>query len=181
MSKTVSYATISCKYGASATVSGVTNNEDVERGRATDRPGDQSPFAIGLLMRRAHDRAASALVQALRPLGLELRHFAVLIALNEHGTLSQRDLVAVVGSEKTSMVRVIDDLEATGLVVRRAVPGDRRMHAVEMTAEGLAAFDAAHVSARDIAAGLVAHLRPGEAERLMDLLTRFTYPPTGEN
>ena len=39
--------------------------------RATDSPGDVSPFALGLLMRRAHDRAASALVQALRPLGLD--------------------------------------------------------------------------------------------------------------
>jgi DNA-binding MarR family transcriptional regulator len=159
----------------------VTNNKKMASGRATDKPGDQSPFALGLLMRRAHDRAASALLGALRPLGLELRHFAVLIALNEHGTLSQRDLVAELGSEKTSMVRVIDDLEAAGLVVRRAVPGDRRVHAVEMTAKGLETFDAAHVPAREIAAGLVSHLRPGDAEQLTDLLTRFTYPPTGEN
>jgi DNA-binding MarR family transcriptional regulator len=159
----------------------VTNNKEMTSGRATDKPGDRSPFALGLLMRRAHDRAASALLGALRPLGLELRHFAVLIALNEHGALSQRDLVAELGSEKTSMVRVIDDLEAAGLVVRRAVPGDRRVHAVEMTAKGLETFDAAHVPAREIAAGLVSHLRPGEAEQLMDLLARFTYPPTGEN
>jgi DNA-binding MarR family transcriptional regulator len=151
------------------------SKEDVAR--ATDHPGDASPFALGLLMRRAHDRAAGALVEALRPLGLELRHFAVLIALNKHGSLSQRDLVAELGSEKTSMVRVVDDLEGAGLVVRRPVPGDRRMHAVEMTEKGLETFDAAHGPARSISDGLVSHLRPGEAELLMDLLTRFTYPP----
>ena len=82
--------------------------------RATDTPGDASPFALGLLMRRAHDRAAAALVQALRPLGLELRHFAVLIMLNAHGPLSQSALVQLTGSDKASMVRVVDDLEARG-------------------------------------------------------------------
>jgi DNA-binding MarR family transcriptional regulator len=147
--------------------------------RATDTPGDISPFVLGLLMRRAHDRAASALVQALRPLGLELRHFAVLIALNSHGPMSQRELVAATGSDKASMVRVIDDLEAQELAVRRARPGDRRVHTVEMTPHGLEVFDAAHVSARPIADQLVAHLRPGEAAQLLDLLTRFTYPPDG--
>jgi DNA-binding MarR family transcriptional regulator len=147
--------------------------------RATDTPGDVSPFALGLLMRRAHDRAATALVQALRPLGLELRHFAVLIALSTHGPMSQRDLVAATGSDKASMVRVVDDLEARELVVRRPHPGDRRIHTVEMTAGGLEVFDAAHVSARPIADQLVAHLRPGEAAQLLDLLTRFTYPPDG--
>lgn len=147
------------------------------RERATDTPGDTSPFALGLLMRRAHDRAASALVGALRPLGLELRHFAVLIALNASGPVSQSALVSAVGSDKASMVRVIDDLEKAGLVTRGPVPGDRRVHAVEMTPHGLEVFDTAHVDARAIADRLVAHLRPGEADQLLDLLTRFTYPP----
>jgi DNA-binding MarR family transcriptional regulator len=145
--------------------------------RASDLPGDASPFALGLLLRRAHDRAAGALVEALRPLGLELRHFAVLITLNARGPLSQSALVAATGSDKASMVRVVDDLERAGLVARRPVPGDRRIHAVEMTPKGLETFDAAHVPARQIADQLVAHLLPGEAEQLADLLTRFTYPP----
>ena len=74
------------------------------------------------------------------------------------------------------MVRVVDDLERAGLVARRPFPGDRRVHAVEMTPHGLEVFDAAHVPARPIAGRLTAHLRPGEAEQLLDLLTRFTYP-----
>ncbi len=39
--------------------------------RATDRPGDASPFALGLLLRRAHWRAAAVMTEALRPLGIE--------------------------------------------------------------------------------------------------------------
>jgi DNA-binding MarR family transcriptional regulator len=145
--------------------------------RASDRPGDASPFALGLLLRRAHDRAAGALVEAIRPFGLELRHFAVLIVLSDRGPLSQSALVAATGSDKASMVRVVDDLERAGLVARRPVPGDRRVHAVEMTPQGLETFDAVHVPAAEIAGQLVAHLGPGEAGQLQDLLTRFTYPP----
>lgn len=144
--------------------------------RATDTPGDTSPFALGLLMRRAHDRAAAALVQALRPQGLQLRHFAVMITLNAHGPLSQSALVQLTGSDKASMVRVVDDLERAGIVERKPVPGDRRVHAVEMTGHGRDVFDRAHVAAAPIAERLTSHLEPGEGERLLDLLTRFTYP-----
>jgi DNA-binding MarR family transcriptional regulator len=144
--------------------------------RASDLPGDASPFALGLLLRRAHDRAATALLEAIRPFGLELRHFAVLIALSARGPLSQSALVAATGSDKTSMVRVVDDLERAGLVTRRPVPGDRRVHAIEMTPRGLEVFDAVHQPARQIAGHLTEHLQPGEAEQLLDLLTRFTYP-----
>ncbi|HEX5117408.1 MAG TPA: MarR family winged helix-turn-helix transcriptional regulator [Pseudonocardiaceae bacterium] len=143
--------------------------------RATDRPGDTSPFALGLLLRRAHARVASTMSAAVRPFGLELRHFAVLIVLTDRGPTTQRDLVEAAGYDKAGIMRVVDDLEAAGLAVRRAVPGDRRVRAVEITARGLEVFDAAHRDAVGLAEGLVAHLRPGEAEQLMDLLTRFTY------
>jgi DNA-binding MarR family transcriptional regulator len=145
--------------------------------RATDRPDDDSPFALGLLMRRAHDRAASAFVEVLRPLGLELRHFAVLIALNAHGPSSQSALVEVTGSDKAAMVRVVDDLERAGVVERTSFPGDRRVRVVQMTSHGLEVFDQAHAAALPTAERLVAHLAPGEAEQMLDLLVRFTYPP----
>ncbi|MGW5479854.1 MarR family winged helix-turn-helix transcriptional regulator [Streptomyces sp. NPDC004008] len=148
--------------------------------RATDRPGDESPFALGLLLRRAHWHAAAVMGEALRPLGVELRHFAVLIVLVNHGPTVQRDLVAATGSDKAGIMRVVDDLERMGLAVRKAVPGDRRVRAVEITPQGVELFDAAHVAAEPLAERLVAELGPGESERLRDLLTRFTYPAGDE-
>jgi MarR family transcriptional regulator, lower aerobic nicotinate degradation pathway regulator len=148
--------------------------------RATGLPGDTSPFALGLIMRRAHDRASGELLAAIRPLGMELRHFAVLIELSKESPQSQRELGEKIGRDTAGMVRIIDDLEAAGYAVRRPHPSDRRIRAVEMTPAGLQAFDAAHEAAQPIAGQLVAHLRPGEAEQLMDLLTRFTYPAADE-
>jgi MarR family transcriptional regulator, lower aerobic nicotinate degradation pathway regulator len=148
--------------------------------RATDRSGDASPFALGLLLRRAHRRAATVMAEALRPLGLEFRHFAVLIVLVDRGPTEQRDLVEATGSDKAGIMRVVDDLERRGLAVRKPVPGDRRMRAVEITPQGIELFDAAHVAAQPLAQSLVASLGPGEPEQLTDLLTRFTSPADGE-
>ncbi|GBG36832.1 MarR family winged helix-turn-helix transcriptional regulator [Mycobacterium montefiorense] len=141
--------------------------------RATDRPGDPSPFALGLLLRRAHWHAAAVMSEALRPLGIELRHFAVLLVLVNRGPTEQRDLVDATGSDKAGIMRVVDDLERKKLAVRKSVPGDRRVRAVEITAKGIELFDAAHLAAEPLAERLVSAMRPGEAAQLSDLLTRF--------
>ncbi|MEU3654638.1 MarR family winged helix-turn-helix transcriptional regulator [Streptomyces sp. NPDC032161] len=148
--------------------------------RATDRPGGPSPFALGLLLRRAHWRVAAGLGEALRPLGIELRHFAVLIELVNHGPTVQRDLAAATGSDKAGIMRIVDDLERKGLAVRKAVAGDRRVRAVEITPQGLELFDAAHVAAEPLAERLVAGLGRGEPEQLTDLLTRLAHPADDE-
>ncbi|MGW6404821.1 MarR family winged helix-turn-helix transcriptional regulator [Streptomyces sp. NPDC055134] len=108
--------------------------------RATDRPGDESPFALGLLLRRAHWRAAGVMGEALRPLGIELRHFVVLIALVNRGPTVQRDLAVATGSDKAGIMRVVDDLERMELALRKTVPGDRRVRAVEVTPQGVESF-----------------------------------------
>ncbi|MFD8420807.1 MarR family winged helix-turn-helix transcriptional regulator [Streptomyces sp. NPDC059466] len=146
----------------------------------SDRPGDASPFALGLLLRRAHWRAAAVMEEALRPLGIGLRHFAVLIVLVDRGPTAQRDLATATGTDKAGIMRVVDDLERKGLAVRKAVPGDRRVRAVEITPQGVELFDAAHVAAEPRADLLVAGLKPGESELLTDLLTRIAYPAEGE-
>jgi MarR family transcriptional regulator, lower aerobic nicotinate degradation pathway regulator len=144
--------------------------------RATDRPGDVSPFALGLALRRAHWHAAAVMSEALRPLGIELRHFAVLLVLVNQGPSEQRQLVEATGSDKAGIMRVVDDLERKGLAVRKPVPGDRRVRAVEITAKGLELFDAAHAAAEPLAERLVSPLTPAEAEQLTDLLDRLSHP-----
>ena len=131
---------------------------------------------MGLLLRRAHIRAASELAAAMHPFGLELRHFAMLIVLVDRGPTLQRDLVEATGFDKAAVGRAIDDLQLAGLVTREGVEGDRRVWMVQITQHGVAVFDEAHLEAQGIADMMVAHLEPGEAEQLADLLTRYTYP-----
>ncbi|GAA1380602.1 MarR family winged helix-turn-helix transcriptional regulator [Catellatospora chokoriensis] len=140
------------------------------------RGAGAAPFALGLLLRQAHWRSATAMTEALRPLGIELRHLSVLIVLVDRGATVQRDLGTATGSDKAGIMRVVDDLERMGLAVRKSVPGDRRVRAVEITPQGLELLDAAQVAAKPLTDRLVAALEPGELEQLVDLLTRFIHP-----
>ena len=88
------------------------------------------------LLRLAHRRAASSSAAALRPFGMDDRHLGVLRALGRLGPSSQRRLVDTLGTDKSSMVRTVDDLERLGLVWRAPATGDRRAYAVELTPAG---------------------------------------------
>ena len=74
---------------------------------------------------------------------------------------------------RVSMMRIVDDLEARKLAVRRAVPGDRRLRAVELTEHGREVFHTAEKTAREISEALLAHLEPAERTALTGLLSRF--------
>lgn len=132
----------------------------------------QTGYQIGFLLRGAHQRAATAFNVALEPLGIEGRHFAVLNKLERH-PLSQRQLVDLIGSDKASMVRLVDDLEAKRLVRRDTVPGDRRIRAVTLTEHGVKTLAQARATARSVSVGLLAHMNPDRRDQLTTLLAEF--------
>lgn len=140
---------------------------------AASESDELSPYAVGQLLRRAHSRAARAFGEALAPLGIEGRHFGVLAVLADRGPQTQRDLVERVGSDRVAMMRIVDDLEARALAVRRPVPGDRRLRAVELTDRGREVFRAAESIARKTSQALLAHLDASERTALIGLLARF--------
>jgi len=135
-----------------------------------------NPARIGWLLRQAQRQAGRALVVALRPLGVEGRHYGVLFQLDAFGPLSQRRLMDLTGEDRTAMVRTVDDLERLGLAVRRPDPADRRAHAVELTEAGRAMRAQAGQVADRVAAGLLDGFTPAECDTLYDLLERFVAP-----
>jgi DNA-binding MarR family transcriptional regulator len=92
----------------------------------------------GFLLQRAHRRLRLAHNEALRPLRLNIAHLAVAALLAEHGDLSQRRLIEIIGADKSTMVYLVDELEGQGLVERRPDPADRRAYAVHLTEAGRA-------------------------------------------
>jgi DNA-binding MarR family transcriptional regulator len=86
---------------------------------------------------------------------------------------SQQAIAGRLGMAPSRLVRIVDDMEQRGLIERRRDPGDRRNHALYLTADGgrlmgrLAAAAAAHDDA------LCAALAPEEREQLKELLGRI--------
>jgi DNA-binding MarR family transcriptional regulator len=137
---------------------------------------DDSGYELGFLLRRAHVRASAAFKAALAPLGIEARHFAVLHEL-VHAPHSQHRLVDLVGSEKSTMVRLIDDLERAGLVHRQVSAQDRRVQVITLTDKGTTTVRAAQEGAGEVATSLTGHMPPARRRQLEDLLREFVAGP----
>ncbi|MFE9191761.1 MarR family winged helix-turn-helix transcriptional regulator [Micromonospora sp. NPDC007208] len=141
-----------------------------------ENPEEGSPFAIGLLLRQAHDRVAAAMDGALAPFGIERRHLMVMMRLHASGPLSQRDLVAQTHHDKASIVRIVDDLERLDLASRQLVPGDRRLRAVTLTEHGRDVFAQAHQAAEPATAAATGLLTPAQTQQLQRLLRTMVAP-----
>lgn len=128
---------------------------------------------IGQLLAGAHKRAARRFAGALAPLGIDGRLFGVLNTLGRLGPSTQARLVTELDGDKSTMMRSVDELEAMGLAVRQAVPGDRRARAVALTDEGRQRLAAARVTADRVAGELFAAMSDADRTALRDLLATF--------
>lgn len=97
--------------------------------------------------------------RVLRPQGLTLatmRPMAYLMISKQ--PLTQSDLANLIGVDRSALVRLLDVLEAEGLVVRQTDPQDRRSKLVLLTADGKKQCKLFHTLAADLEAQLTAGL-----------------------
>jgi DNA-binding MarR family transcriptional regulator len=98
-------------------------------------PGELGEFP-GYLMARLGEASRRRFHEALEPEGLHPRHFRVMTMLAAHPGMSQQQLHESTAIDPSSMVAVIDELEARGLAERRPHPADRRARQVFLTEPG---------------------------------------------
>jgi DNA-binding MarR family transcriptional regulator len=91
---------------------------------------------LGWLLGHASHVLATELAVALAPLGLGSRGFCVLSTAADR-ELTQKDLGAEVGIDKTTLVVTLDELERLGLAERRTSSTDRRARVISVTPAGL--------------------------------------------
>jgi DNA-binding MarR family transcriptional regulator len=90
----------------------------------------------GYLLARLGEASRRRFHKALEPEGLHPRDFGVMTMVDAHPGMSQQQLHEQTGIDPSSMVAVIDDLQARGLAERRSDPEDRRARAIFLTDEG---------------------------------------------
>jgi DNA-binding MarR family transcriptional regulator len=111
--------------------------------------------------------------RALEPLELRPPHFGILNLIESHPGCTQQQLVSDSLIDPSSMVSVIDQLEEIGLVERRAHPGDRRKHAVHLTAKGRRQLERARQVAMGMAEEVFSPLSARERETLRRMLRKL--------
>lgn len=128
-------------------------------------------------IRATHQILSDRIGQELSEAGLpELAWHDVLARLdNSPEPLRPRDLLCRVGVTKSGLTRLLDRIEAAGLIERRSCPSDRRGTWLAMTAEGANTL-AAMKPIRDGAFSehLAGEVTPEEAENLAEVLDRVS-------
>jgi MarR family transcriptional regulator, lower aerobic nicotinate degradation pathway regulator len=130
----------------------------------------------GYLIAQAHLTMHTAAAEAIRHLGLTVKHYACLVMIGEASGpsgVSQATLVEQSNIDRSTMVAIIDDLERSGYVVRTRNPADRRAYALAVTDEGRDWVAEVQAAIRQMEAEQLAALSPAERERLLMLLQRL--------
>ncbi len=118
--------------------------------------------------------------ELLVPLGLSHREFALLMTVLENPGLRQNEIGARFSMPDYAVSRGLSDLQARGLVVRRAQAGSRRAHAIHPTPQAESMLPDLRAVSRGVNADLLAALSPDEAAALRDLLGRVLAATRGD-
>jgi MarR family transcriptional regulator for hemolysin len=123
-------------------------------------PGPPARLPLGLHLARAAREITRAFDDALAEAGGSQPAWLVLISLKTRRLASQRELADAVGIREATLTHHLNAMDASGLIIRRRDPENRRVHLVELTPAGEKAF----FRMRKAAFAFDARLRAGFAE-----------------
>jgi len=130
---------------------------------------DRVPF----LLFRASQASLSLANQMLAEIALCARQVGILTMVTELEPMTQKALADALRIDRTTMVALLDDLEAKGYVARQRHPRDRRAFLVHPTGPGRAAkIDAVRILDEQ-QQRFLAPLTPAERRQLAVLLKRL--------
>lgn len=101
-----------------------------------DRPPEELGHLTGFLLNYLGTRSSGNFAAVLRPYGFHPREFGVMTVISRRPGVTQQELSEQSNVDRSTMVALLDDLEARGLAERRAHAEDRRKRAVHLTEEG---------------------------------------------
>ncbi len=128
---------------------------------------------LAYLFKHAERLMSELHVEALAPFDIHARDLGVLLVIDRSEPASQQQVAQRLGVDRTTMVAIIDALEAKGIIARRPDAEDRRRNVIELTPAGHHILRQAITASDAAEAELLAPLSPAEAEQLRDLLARI--------
>jgi DNA-binding MarR family transcriptional regulator len=127
---------------------------------------------LAYLFKHAERLMSELHVEALAPFDIHARDLGVLLAIDSTEPASQQEIAQRMGVDRTTMVAIIDALEAKGMIARHPDPEDRRRNVVELTPTGQDILRQAITASDAAEAQLLAPLSLDESQQLRDLLAR---------
>jgi DNA-binding MarR family transcriptional regulator len=128
---------------------------------------------LGYHLRRAQVAAFQHFTATMGEADITPGQFGVLSVINSNPGLSQTQLGNALGIDRSTVVAVIDRLEARGLVRRTASPNDRRSHALRLSEEGATLLQRLEAMVRAHERHIGRALSPEDQQTLIRLLDRI--------
>ena len=128
---------------------------------------------IGLQLARAAKSVSRAFDDALAEAGGSVPVWLVLISLKSQQMRNQRELAEAVGIREATLTHHLNAMDGQGLITRRRDPANRRVHQVELTEAGEAAFQRMRGAATAFDQRLRSGLSGDEVSQLEALLGRL--------
>jgi DNA-binding MarR family transcriptional regulator len=136
-------------------------------------PEVRPPSLVSFLLTQIGTHAATRFAERLAALDLLPQHAGILRLLGQSAGLSQQELAEMLGMHASRLVAVVDTLEQRGLVERRDNATDRRVYALQLTAEGRATLRQIGQIAKAHDEAMCAGLSAAERAMLGSLLQRI--------
>ena len=134
---------------------------------------DLLPGLIGYQLRLAQLAVFEDFAADLIEFDISPGRFGVLVLISANPGMTQSLLASATQLDRSTMVAVIDQLEARGLVERRASPTDRRSNALVLTAEGEKLLKQLKRRIKQHEARIASAMTPAETATLVELITRI--------
>jgi DNA-binding MarR family transcriptional regulator len=142
-----------------------------------DGPAPELTGRLGYLFKHAQSRLSELTAEALEPYGITGRELAVLVVLAGREPASQQQAAQRLGVDRTTMVALLDALEAKGLLTRHPHADDRRRNVVELTEVGHDTLRRAKRAGDEAERRFLAPLGEPAARQLRDALIAIVTRP----
>jgi DNA-binding MarR family transcriptional regulator len=127
---------------------------------------------IGYMLKRVQAALRGRMDEVLGPRGLTAPQYAVLAALQREAGISNAELARRAFVTPQTMVRIVENLEAMGLVSRRAHPSHGRIRPASLTSKGATLVASCHAGVAGLEQRMLADLGPEQRRQLLDLLVK---------
>jgi MarR family transcriptional regulator, transcriptional regulator for hemolysin len=145
----------------------------------SDRMPKPAQMPIGRQLALTARLVSRAFDEALAEAGGSVPVWLVLLYLKTRQIHNQRELADMVGIREATLTHHLNLMDGRGLITRRRDPANRRVHQVELTPAGEAAFERLRGAAAAFDQRLRGGFSDGELETLAGLLGRLEHNAAG--
>lgn len=132
------------------------------------------PLLLGYMLRRTQSAVFEDFATTFSDAGEALTpgEFGLLVLVDRNAGLSQMALARALGIDRSTLVPILDRLQARGLLVRHHSPTDGRTHALALTVAGEKALARFTRLVRGHEKRIASHLSAAEIRVLIELLEK---------